>query len=78
MKGYQYVCHEVQPEVVEVRSIPTQTPLVPCPLSQAVIPERQAGKSDADEPGAGVGVDDALAHEVGHLHVTTDKAPAKK
>ena len=60
VKGYQYVCHEVQPEVVEVRSIPTQTPLEPCPLNQAIEPDPPAVEAEADTQAPGA-PDDAHA-----------------
>ena len=33
---YQYVCNEIQPEVLELRLLPVQTPLFPLSLTVAV------------------------------------------
>ena len=37
VKGFQYVCYEIQPEVMEYRMIATQTPLIPRPLTEGIM-----------------------------------------
>jgi hypothetical protein len=35
IKAFQYVCYEIQPEVIESRRLHIQTPLIPFPTSSA-------------------------------------------
>jgi hypothetical protein len=35
IKAFQYVCYEIQPEIIESRKLHMQTPLIPFPTSSA-------------------------------------------
>lgn len=67
VKGFQYVCSELQPEVIDVRSLAMQTPLEPCPLARAILPE----KPQEDIPGA---TDEVLAADLAAMQVAETKA----
>ena len=72
VKGFQYVCYEIQPEVMEYRMIAIQTPLIPRPLTEGIM----ENKNHPDELPSLL-VEDALADGVAAMHVAEPtKSPA--
>lgn len=71
VKGFQYVCYEIQPEVMECRSIAIQTPLIPRSLTEGIM----ENKNPPDELPSLL-VEDALADGVAAMQVEPTKSPA--
>ena len=71
VKGFQYVCYEIQPEVMEYRMIAIQTPLVPRSLTEGVMEKKVLPTLLVDLP------EDALTDGLAALHVMEpNKSPS--